>query len=269
MPFVNASTLAQIAALANWLETAKMASALTGPLLGAPLLADLSSRRERGATGPCLGSCLSQSADSDEICGTAPPRCGEQRSLYAHSCVSFASEPLDVILFAPPRLPMCVSARSLILRLTTASAVSASLSAAGPYPRLLVVSGHYNTQLSLLAAMGLDRMANDSQIAAAKWVTSASGSVVGSMPATAAVLAFELHQSGVNRTRRAMREAQRGIAPSVCPPLALRNGSLERPREASCEPCAGRAPYMWVREHRKMKHAHAHAHAPVGSLCVP
>lgn len=45
MPSVNASVYSQIVALANWLETSKMASALTEALLGAPLLADLASRR--------------------------------------------------------------------------------------------------------------------------------------------------------------------------------------------------------------------------------
>jgi hypothetical protein len=44
MPTLNATQWAQVSLLASWLETRKMASALTGPLLGAPLLADLSSR---------------------------------------------------------------------------------------------------------------------------------------------------------------------------------------------------------------------------------
>lgn len=136
MPAVNASTYAQIAALASWLETSKMASSLTGSLLSAPLLADLSSR------------------------------------------------------------------------LATAAAVGASMVPDAMYPRLVVVSGHYNVQLALIGSMRLDALLSDAQVAAARWVTAASGKVTGSIPAAAAVLAFELHQSIADNKRRARDRAR-------------------------------------------------------------
>lgn len=74
------------------------------------------------------------------------------------------------------------------------------------YPRLVVISGHYNAQLGLLAAMRLDSLLNDTQVAAAMWVTAAGAgrNVTGSIPAAAAALVFELHQSVTRNTRRAV-----------------------------------------------------------------
>jgi hypothetical protein len=109
MPSVNASVWADMVALANWLETSKMASALTGPALGGPIIADMLDR-------------MLVAADDKNVNRV----------------------------------------------------------------RLLVVSGHYNTQLGVLAALYLDNMMA-AQTAAVPWLTR--------IPATAAVLAFELHRS--------------------------------------------------------------------------
>ena len=62
--------------------------------------------------------------------------------------------------------------------------------------RLIVVSGHYNTQLGVLAALRMDALPA-AQAAAVPWLTR--------MPATAAVLAFELFRSDSNGTASAVR----------------------------------------------------------------
>lgn len=109
MPSVNASVWADMVALAGWLETSKMASALTGPALGGPIIADMLDR-------------MLLAADDENV----------------------------------------------------------------DRQRLVVVSGHYNTQLGILGGLYLDNM-TASQTAAVPWLTR--------IPATAAVLAFELHRS--------------------------------------------------------------------------
>lgn len=91
----------------------------------------------------------------------------------------------------------------LLRRMAAARGISSSMTPDALYPRLVVISGHYNVQLAVLAAMRLDALLNDTQVAQAKWVTAANGRVVGSVPGSAAVLAFELHQSLNVNTRRA------------------------------------------------------------------
>jgi hypothetical protein len=51
------------------------------------------------------------------------------------------------------------------------------------YYKLLSVSSHYNTQLGLLAALGVDQVPNSDLV----WLKK--------IPATAAVLALELHKT--------------------------------------------------------------------------
>ena len=124
MPSVNASVWADMVALANWLETSKMASALTGPLVGGPIVADVINRL------------LTVSS--------------------RHNTTGVANE------------------------------------------RLVVVSGHYNTQLGVLSALKMDALLPAAQAAAVPWLTR--------IPATAAVLAFELFSSdGENGTFYATR----------------------------------------------------------------
>lgn len=117
----------QISWLAGWLETSKSSSALTGPLLGGPVLGDLS-RRLASAT----------------------------------------------------------------------AATTASPSPSFPYPRLVILSAHYNTQLGVLSALGLDAAGAlpASSAVSIPWITVPSIPTVGVIPAAAAVLAFELHRSG-------------------------------------------------------------------------
>lgn len=112
MPNITDSEFKQVAELADWLETAKMRSNLTGNGLGGGLLGDL------------------------------------------------------------------------IARLQAASEHLREGKAAGFY-RLLLTSAHYNTQLALLAAMGLDTALTSRQL---PWL--------GNLPATSSVLLFELHQGG-------------------------------------------------------------------------
>jgi hypothetical protein len=63
--------------------------------------------------------------------------------------------------------------------------------------RLKVVSGHYNTQLGVLAALRLDKLLPASDAARIPWLRS--------MPSTAAVLVFELHQSTADANHFAVR----------------------------------------------------------------
>jgi hypothetical protein len=95
--------------LANWLETRKMASALTGQLLGGPLLADLAARMA------------------------------------------------------------VVTAQSNLTAV-----------------RLVLLSAHYNTQLGILSALGVDGLPA-AAAARVPWLTR--------LPATASMLAFELRRS--------------------------------------------------------------------------
>ena len=119
MPMVNSSIYTQIVGLANWLESAKMASSLAGSYLGGPLLLDMQA---------------------------------------------------------------------------TMSAAVDAIATGGQYIRLKVISSHYNVQLGLLAALRLDTQLSPSVAATVPWLTA--------MPATAAVLAFEMHQLPVGSTRR-------------------------------------------------------------------
>ena len=120
MPFLCAGVTRRLqVALANWLETRKMAFELTGPLLGGPVLTDALTRMLSLSAGAPLGA-----------------------------------------------------------------------------NRLVVVSGHYNTQLGVLSALYLDGL--PSAQAVVPWLTR--------IPATAAVLAFELYlRDGGNGTAYAVR----------------------------------------------------------------
>ena len=119
MPAVNSTVYAYIVRLANWLESAKMASPLAGHFLGGPLLLDVQ---------------------------------------------------------------------------TTMSAAVDAIASGSQHIRLKVVSAHYNVQLGLLAALRLDKLLSPPVAATVPWLTA--------MPATAAVLAFEVHQLPVGSTRR-------------------------------------------------------------------
>lgn len=88
--------------------------------------------------------------------------------------------------------------------------VSGAYSPLGPtssFERLVILSGHYNVQLGILAALGLDTFYNASrEVEPMPWITVSQIGFTGSIPSPAAVLAFELHQdhSGYRHAVRAV-----------------------------------------------------------------
>ena len=83
----------------------------------------------------------------------------------------------------------------LLLDIQTAMSAAVDAVATGAqYTRFKLVSSHYNVQLGILAALCLDTLLSASVAATVPWLTA--------MPATAAVLAFELHHAPVGNARR-------------------------------------------------------------------
>jgi hypothetical protein len=102
----------------------------------------------------------------------------------------------------------------------SAAAAYSALSTAATYPRLVVISGHYNVQLGVLAALKVDKsFANRSAAAAAaaKWISVASLNVTGVIPSAAAVLAFELHRNSTGSGYAVRAVFQNGPGSSLAP----------------------------------------------------
>jgi hypothetical protein len=90
------------------------------------------------------------------------------------------------------------------------------------YPRLVVVSAHYNVQLGVLAALKADQapgLTRDRALALG-WVTRADLNATGTIPAAAAALVFELHRSRAGDGYAVRAVMQDGPGPAAASPKA-------------------------------------------------
>ncbi len=87
------------------------------------------------------------------------------------------------------------------------------------YERLIILSGHYNVQLGIMAALKMDKylLQNPSASPSVPWVTVPSANLTGVIPSAAAVLAFELHQSADRRSYAVRAVLQNGPGKSGSP----------------------------------------------------
>ena len=88
-----------------------------------------------------------------------------------------------------------------VARLEAAAVAGAGARGGSSYYRLLLVSAHYNTQLAVLAALGLGGTGDDDGDSGGEGAPGTAASAgglpwVGRIPAPNSVLAFELHRGG-------------------------------------------------------------------------
>lgn len=174
-PAVDSSTFAEMQALGYWLETSKMHSNLTGSMLGGPLLQAVSDALQAAALAASTGNATSQVR--------AIESCSPEAAAAAAAATDFWAE----------------------LRLTPSMQV---------YYKVRHVSAHYNTQLGLLSALGLDTFA---PAAATPWLRK--------LPSLAALMAFELHlgSAGELEVRLVMQDGPAAEYQTI--PLPCSDGS--------------------------------------------